>query len=74
MENAININGQLVENSTKIAYTEKNPKRKGSKAHARFTKYMAAKTVAEFLKLGGLRADLRYDAEHDFVKITPPAK
>lgn len=70
MQNQININGQNVENSTKIKFVSENPKRRGSKAHTRFTKYMKAKTVAEFLKLGGLRADLRYDSEHEFVKIS----
>jgi len=65
-----NINGVNVSNETKIEYIDRNPKRKGSKAHARFQKYMTAKTVAKFLELGGLKADLRYDSEKGFVEIT----
>lgn len=65
-----NINGVNVENSTKIKYIDSNPKRKGSKAHARFEAYMKSKTVEEFLKLGGLKADLRYDSDKGFVEIT----
>lgn len=65
-----NINGVNVADDTKIEYVDNNPKRAGSAAHQRFEKYMSAKTVAEFLKLGGLKADLRYDANKGFVKIT----
>ncbi|MCP4141564.1 MAG: hypothetical protein GY755_15005 [Chloroflexi bacterium] len=66
-----NINGVNVENATVLKYQESNPKRAGSKAHQRFELYMKAKTVAEFLKLGGLKADLRYDADKGFVEIAP---
>lgn len=64
-----NINGVNVENSTVLKYQENNPKRKGSKAYTRFEKYMKATTVAKFLELGGLKADLRYDSEKGFVEI-----
>ena len=74
MNQQININGQLLDENSKIEYVANNPKRKGSKAHTRFAKYMAAKTVAEFLKLGGLKADLRYDSDHGFLKILTTAK
>jgi len=66
-----NINGTNVEDTTVLKYQESNPKRAGSKAHQRFEIYMKAKTVAEFLKLGGLKADLRYDADKGFVEIAP---
>ncbi len=60
---------EIVE-TTPITFTVKeNPKRKGSQAHSRFQKYMKAKTVAEYLKLGGTRADLRYDESKGFIEI-----
>lgn len=66
-----NINGVNVAADTKLAYIDRNPKRKGSKAHSRFEAYMKAKTVKQFLELGGLKADLRYDSEKGFVEINP---
>ena len=68
-QKVLNVNGTNVENSTKISYVTANPKRKNSAAHARFSKYMKAKTVAEFEKLGGTGADLKYDNQKEFVKI-----
>ena len=58
-----------VTETTKITIVTDNPKRKGSQAHSRFAKYMKARTVGEYLKLGGTPADLRYDTNKDFVKI-----
>jgi hypothetical protein len=59
-----------ITNETRVKFTVKsNPKREGSKAHARFSKYMAAKTVGEYLELGGTKADLKYDAEKKFIEI-----
>jgi len=56
--------------STKITFNVKsNPKREGSKAHARFDKYMAAKTVAEYMDLGGTKGDLKYDEEKEFITV-----
>jgi hypothetical protein len=65
-----NVNGINVYPETKIKYVDSNPKRKNSAAHDRFQKYMKAKTVAEFEKLGGTRADLKYDHAKEFVTIT----
>lgn len=65
-----NVNGINVYPETKIAYVSENPKRKNSAAHTRFGNYMKAKTVAEFEKFGGTRADLKYDHQKEFVKIT----
>lgn len=64
-----NMNGINVYPETKIAYVEENPKRKNSAAYKRFAKYMKAKTVAEFEKFGGTRADLKYDHSKEFVSI-----
>jgi len=69
MKKLINVNGQNVEGSTKLQYVAENPKRKNSAAHGRFSKYMKAKTVEQFLKLGGTVADLRYDQNKGFVEI-----
>ena len=67
--NSLNVNGITVTDSTKLKYVESNPKRKNSKARDRFEKYMKAKTVQEFYALGGTKGDLRYDEQHEFVKI-----
>ena len=69
MQKVYNVNGTNVEPKTAIAYVTANPKRKNSAAHARFTKYMKAKTVETFFKAGGTLADLRYDQNKQFVKI-----
>lgn len=65
-----NMNGINVYSTTKISYVKENPKRKNSAAYHRFGKYMKAKTVAEFEKLGGTRADLKYDHAKEFVTLT----
>ncbi|MCP4141565.1 MAG: hypothetical protein GY755_15010 [Chloroflexi bacterium] len=69
MNKQYNINGHLLTSSSKLVFVKKNPKRLASKAHQRFEKYMKAKTVAEFLKLGGLLADLRYDNDKEFLSL-----
>ena len=38
----------------------------------RFKKYMAATTAAEFLELGGTRADLKYDIARGWVTVLDP--
>ena len=59
-----------MDSSTKVTFNVKtNPKREGSKAHARFGKYMSAKTVGEYIELGGTKGDLKYDSEKDFITI-----
>ena len=49
---------------------QKNPKRGAS--GERFKKYMAATTAAEFLALGGTRADLKYDIARGWVTVLDP--
>ena len=44
-----------------LTVRKENPKTVGSAAHARYEMYKTAKTVGEYLSLGGTRADLRYD-------------
>jgi hypothetical protein len=69
MKKVYNINGQSVEDTTKIEYVKTNPKRKNSAAHQRFENYMKAKTVSQFFELGGTLADLRYDTNKEFVTL-----
>jgi hypothetical protein len=50
-----------------------NPKREGSKAHARFALYRTGMTVAEYRAAVGdatnARADLAWDQKHGFIRI-----
>lgn len=64
------VNETPVSDEAKITFNVKsNPKREGSKAHARFQNYMKARTVAEYLELGGTTADLKYDWEKSFIEV-----
>jgi hypothetical protein len=47
-----------------------NPKKLGSKSYERFNKYHNGISVGEFLDKGGLSIDLKWDVEHNFIKIT----
>jgi hypothetical protein len=49
--------------------TNENPKRDGTNAHAAFSKYATGMTVREFLKKGGSRADVSWDARHKFIRL-----
>ena len=60
----------LVDRAAPIAVVQKNPKRGAS--GERFKKYMAATTAAEFLELGGTRADLKYDIARGWVTVLDP--
>jgi len=51
----------------RIAVQKVNPKRPGGKSHARFDKYMGARTVTEFLQLGGTWADLKNDSDRGYI-------
>ena len=62
------INGEKCGPDTLLVYVS-NPKRKGSKAHARYESYAAATSVQEALDLGAVRADLKYDAEHGYLML-----
>ncbi len=45
-----------------------NPKREGTKAHARFELYRDGMTVAEFLQAGGSPTDIRWDVKHGYIE------
>ena len=61
----------LVARAAPIEVLQDNPK-KGESAK-RFRKYMAATTAAEFVELGGSRADLKYDIARGWVIVTDRA-
>ena len=48
---------------------DSNPKQIGSKSYKRFNIYYNKITVGEFLDKGGLTIDLKWDTEHNFIKI-----
>ena len=58
--------------STPLKFVTGNPKQIGSGSWARFDNYKRATTVQEFLDLGGLPGDLRWDAKRGFVTIAEP--
>ena len=60
----------LVDRAAPIAVVQKNPKRGAS--GERFRKYMAATNAAEFIQLGGTRADLKYDIARGWVTVLDP--
>ena len=66
----------LIERAAPISVRQDNPK-KGESAK-RFRKYMAATNAAEFIQLGGTRADLKYDIARGWGTVTdrapPPAR
>ena len=51
----------------------KNPKRPTSAAGQRFDLYKPGMTVAEFLKAGEWRADIRWDAKQKFIEVGKPS-
>lgn len=56
----------------KITAIQENPKRAGSGAHARYALYKAGMTVGEFLKAGGIPADVHWDLKQKFIKLENP--
>lgn len=61
--------GTYADDATIQVLVKDNPKKAGSASAKRFAIYKSGMTVAEFLKAGGTRADLAWDAKHEFVKI-----
>lgn len=51
-----------------------NPKKPGSKAHARYALYREGMTVTEFMAAGGTSADVKYDADHGFIRVDLPER
>ncbi len=48
---------------------KENPRREGTHGHTVFEYYRKAGTVAKFLEMGGKVADIRWDVEHDHIKV-----
>ena len=53
--------------SQPIQIQQDNPTRIGSEAYLRYERYKAARTVQEFLDLGGTKTDLKYDRNKGFI-------
>lgn len=58
--------------STITVLVTRNPKRLGSRRHARFALYRTGQTVDEYVAAGGHRLDLGWDIEHQYIKVSPP--
>ena len=59
---------QLVASNSDI-YVKPNSKRPGTASGDRFAKYQSARSVSEYLKLGGTRGDLAYDLKKGIVTV-----
>lgn len=55
--------------ATITVVAKENPKRPGSKAHKEFEFYKKAKTVGDYVKMGGTLSYLNYDAKAGFIKV-----
>jgi len=62
---------QLADNMRIILKRRDNPKRPGTASYERYNLYLTKKprTVAEALKAGITRADLRWDAARNFIEL-----
>jgi len=62
---------QLADNMRIKLNVRENPKRKGTASYDRFNLYLTKKpkTVAEALRAGITRADLRWDAARNFIEL-----
>ncbi len=64
-------NGKTAVDTTKVitVVAKSNPKRAGSKAHARFALYKKGMTVGAAIKAGVWADDLRYDQKKGFITL-----
>jgi hypothetical protein len=49
--------------------SEKNPKKPGSAAHAKFSLYRVGMSIDEFIAAGGTMADVKWDTERGFIRM-----
>lgn len=56
--------------SRRVKFRQGNPKAPGSKSFKRYERYKKASQLADVLKLGGSRADIKNDVEKGFVSFT----
>ena len=62
--------GSAIADGTITLLVKENPKREGSSAHKRYELYRKHKNIAAYLKAGGKRSSLRYDAKHEYIKLS----
>ena len=60
---------QAVQAETITLVATENPKRPGSASFARFALYQTGMTIAEYLKAGGQRSDIRWDTARGFITL-----
>lgn len=53
----------------KIVEVAPNPKKSGSKSHARYEFYRVGMTIDEFIAAGGTTADIRHDTAAGYIKM-----
>ena len=53
---------------------DKNPKREGTSAHVRFSRYSDGMTIAAFVALGGQMADVKWDEDKGFIRVEAAAR
>ncbi|CAK0792824.1 unnamed protein product [Prorocentrum cordatum] len=51
-----------------VRFVQVNPRRRGSKAHARYERYKHGASIAEALRLGALPGDIAWDLQRGFVR------
>ncbi len=60
---------QLKRDTRVIATVAPNPKRPGSKSHARYTLYEVGATVEDLISRGLTAGDIRHDLSHGFITV-----
>lgn len=66
---ARSVSSAAPDNSVITVLVSQNPKRPGSKSHARFEHYETGITVDEFVRRGGTIADVKHDTSKNFIKL-----
>lgn len=56
-----------------VKKVDDNPRRKGTLGHKSFAKIAPKMTVEQFKQKGGRLKDLRWDLEHDYLKLVRKA-
>lgn len=59
-------------NAVITVIVDKNPKRPGSVSEQRFACYKTGQTVEDYLRAGGRGLDVKWDVEHEFIRVTVP--
>lgn len=67
--NRTNFSGMYPETAAVKLLAKENPKKKGSKAHARFEGYTGAATIGDALSKGVTYQDIAYDVGRGFIRV-----